>query len=170
MLFRTHRACYAKDKYSLTSSQLSIFYITLGWVCCCILFFASFKQNKIIRKYFCLPNLINFILFFRYLPTQIGDLVQLRELMLNNNLLRNLPFELGRCFQLQSLGLAGNPLLQAQYIYQDSTLIVVPGTNPFGPERNHYLIFKKKMWKKAKIVIFFFFSNTVFPWIVSALE
>ena len=59
----------------------------------------------------------NFFLFFRYLPTQIGDLVQLRELMLNNNLLRNLPFELGRCFQLQSLGLSGNPLLQAQYIY-----------------------------------------------------
>ena len=33
-----------------------------------------------------------------------------RELLLNNNYLRNLPFELGRLFQLQVLVLKGNPL------------------------------------------------------------
>lgn len=33
-----------------------------------------------------------------------------RELLLNNNLLRSLPYELGKLFQLQSLGLNGNPL------------------------------------------------------------
>ncbi|KAF4790863.1 CCR4-NOT transcription complex subunit 6 [Turdus rufiventris] len=35
-----------------------------------------------------------------------------RELHLNNNLLRVLPFELGKLFQLQTLGLKGNPLTQ----------------------------------------------------------
>ncbi|GCB65525.1 hypothetical protein scyTo_0004812 [Scyliorhinus torazame] len=34
------------------------------------------------------------------------------ELLLNNNLLRVLPYELGRLFQLQTLGLKGNPLSQ----------------------------------------------------------
>ncbi|CAE1176032.1 CNOT6 [Acanthosepion pharaonis] len=34
----------------------------------------------------------------------------MRELLLNNNFLRNLPFELGKLFQLQTLGLQGNPL------------------------------------------------------------
>ena len=63
-----------------------------------------------------------FYLFFRYLPSEIGDLTQLRELMLNNNLLRNLPFEMGRCFQIMNLGLAGNPLLQEiQVLYRDQS-------------------------------------------------
>ncbi|XP_051955262.1 CCR4-NOT transcription complex subunit 6-like, partial [Xyrauchen texanus] len=35
-----------------------------------------------------------------------------RELLLNNNCLRVLPYELGRLFQLQTLGLKGNPLSQ----------------------------------------------------------
>ncbi|XP_026307243.2 CCR4-NOT transcription complex subunit 6 isoform X2 [Piliocolobus tephrosceles] len=39
-------------------------------------------------------------------------MVSLRELHLNNNLLRVLPFELGKLFQLQTLGLKGNPLTQ----------------------------------------------------------
>ncbi|CAI9744046.1 Hypothetical predicted protein [Octopus vulgaris] len=34
----------------------------------------------------------------------------MRQLLLNNNFLRNLPFELGKLFQLQTLGLQGNPL------------------------------------------------------------
>lgn len=33
-----------------------------------------------------------------------------RELFLNNNLLRLLPYELGKLFQLHVLGLQGNPL------------------------------------------------------------
>ncbi len=36
----------------------------------------------------------------RSLPAELGDLVQLQELMLNNNYLRNLPYELGKLFQL----------------------------------------------------------------------
>lgn len=35
-----------------------------------------------------------------------------RELHLGYNLLRSLPHEIGRLFQLQVLGLAGNPLCQ----------------------------------------------------------
>ena len=36
----------------------------------------------------------------RLIPSEIGDLVELRELMLNNNLLRALPTEIGKLFQL----------------------------------------------------------------------
>ena len=36
----------------------------------------------------------------RLIPPEIGDLVELRELMLNNNLLRALPTEIGKLFQL----------------------------------------------------------------------
>uniref|UniRef100_A0A4W5KWW2 CCR4-NOT transcription complex subunit 6-like n=1 Tax=Hucho hucho TaxID=62062 RepID=A0A4W5KWW2_9TELE len=44
-----------------------------------------------------------------------------RELLLNNNLLRVLPYELGRLFQLQTLGLKGNPLSQdILNLYQES--------------------------------------------------
>ncbi|KAG7278002.1 hypothetical protein CRUP_020318 [Coryphaenoides rupestris] len=43
------------------------------------------------------------------------------ELLLNNNLLRVLPYELGRLFQLQTLGLKGNPLSQdILNLYQES--------------------------------------------------
>jgi hypothetical protein len=35
------------------------------------------------------------------LPAEIGELSNLRELMLNNNYLRALPYELGKLFQLQ---------------------------------------------------------------------
>lgn len=41
---------------------------------------------------------------------ELGDVHTLRELLLNYNYLRSLPFELGRLFQLQNLGLKGNPL------------------------------------------------------------
>ena len=37
---------------------------------------------------------------YRLIPPEIGDLVELRELMLNNNLLRALPTEIGKLFQL----------------------------------------------------------------------
>ena len=40
----------------------------------------------------------------RGLPAEIGDMVELRELYLNNNHLRLLPFEMGKLFQLQKLG------------------------------------------------------------------
>lgn len=39
-------------------------------------------------------------------------IIYYRELHLGYNLLRSLPHELGRLFQLQVLGLAGNPLCQ----------------------------------------------------------
>ena len=38
--------------------------------------------------------------YCRSLPPEIGDLIQLRELMLGHNYLRSLPFELGKLFQL----------------------------------------------------------------------
>ena len=34
------------------------------------------------------------------MPAEIGDLYELQELMLNNNFLRVLPFELGKLFKL----------------------------------------------------------------------
>ena len=36
----------------------------------------------------------------RSVPAEIGDLSELRELMLNNNLLRTIPPEIGKLFQL----------------------------------------------------------------------
>ena len=46
------------------------------------------------------------VIFYRLrgLPAEIGDMVELRELYLNNNHLRLLPFEMGKLFQLQKLG------------------------------------------------------------------
>jgi len=41
---------------------------------------------------------------------ELGELTRLRELLLNNNYLRNLPFEMGRCYKLQIISLKGNPL------------------------------------------------------------
>ena len=61
----------------------------------------------------------------RSLPSELGNMLHLRELLLNYNQLRwvnfvkkpnltrifrVLPYELGRLFQLQTLGLNGNPL------------------------------------------------------------
>lgn len=45
-----------------------------------------------------------------------------RELLLNNNLLRVLPYELGRLFQLQTLGLKGE-LLPVLYSYEFSGIL-----------------------------------------------
>ena len=39
-------------------------------------------------------------LISRSLPPELGDLIGLRELALSNNLLRSLPYELGKLFQL----------------------------------------------------------------------
>ena len=46
--------------------------------------------------------IVNHIFLFkiRSIPPEIGDLVELRELMLNNNLLRSIPTEVGKLFQL----------------------------------------------------------------------
>jgi CCR4-NOT transcription complex subunit 6 len=46
----------------------------------------------------------------RSLPAELGEMVHLRELLLNNNYIRVLPYELGKLFQLMVLGLMGNPL------------------------------------------------------------
>ena len=43
-------------------------------------------------------------LVFNDLPSSLGDLVKLRELNLTNNSIRNLPYEIGKLFRLQSLG------------------------------------------------------------------
>ena len=43
------------------------------------------------------------------------------ELLLNNNQLRVLPYELGKLFNLQKLGLYGNPLaMEIQSIYAEN--------------------------------------------------
>ena len=39
-------------------------------------------------------------------------MTSLRELYLNNNFIRVLPYELGKLFKLQALGIKGNPLTQ----------------------------------------------------------
>jgi CCR4-NOT transcription complex subunit 6 len=50
-----------------------------------------------------------------------GDMTSLRELYLNNNQIRVLPYELGKLFKLIHLGLKGNPLTQdMQQIYCES--------------------------------------------------
>ena len=51
-----------------------------------------------------------FLCTFRFLPPEIGDLIQLREFSVANNYIRTLPYELGRLFQLQNFGILGNPL------------------------------------------------------------
>ena len=40
----------------------------------------------------------------RSLPAELGEMVHLRELLLNNNYIRVLPYELGKLFQLMVLG------------------------------------------------------------------
>lgn len=45
-----------------------------------------------------------------------------RELLLNNNLLRVLPYELGRLFQLQTLGLKGQCVQFVSRQHLESTL------------------------------------------------
>ena len=42
----------------------------------------------------------SFFLLCRSLPPEIGELTEMRDLTLANNLLRALPYELGKCFQL----------------------------------------------------------------------
>ena len=44
-----------------------------------------------------------------------------RELLLNHNQLRVLPYEIGKLFNLQNIGLKGNPLtMEIQSVYSDS--------------------------------------------------
>ena len=51
----------------------------------------------------------------------LGELISLREMNLTNNSIRNLPYEIGKLFRLQSLGLMGNPLPAEIYsIYTES--------------------------------------------------
>jgi hypothetical protein len=47
----------------------------------------------------------------------VGKLRSLKELLLFNNKLRSLPFEIGALFQLYTLGLHGNPLDQPLLTY-----------------------------------------------------
>ena len=60
------------------------------------------------------------------IPPEIGKLVELRELVLSNNLLQSLPCEVGGLFQLQKLGLAGNPLsgLLLQYALESTSALL----------------------------------------------
>lgn len=53
-----------------------------------------------------------------------------RELLLNNNLLRVLPYELGRLFQLQTLGLKGE-LFPVPYSYKFSGILREAGLKTF---------------------------------------
>ena len=59
----------------------------------------------------------------RSLPTEIGDLIMLRELLLNNNILRCLPYELGKLFQLQNLGTIQTTIVHELWILNDSDTI-----------------------------------------------
>ena len=45
-------------------------------------------------------NIVTIFSTNRLIPPEIGDLVELRELLLNNNLLRAIPTEIGKLFQL----------------------------------------------------------------------
>ena len=79
-------------------------------------------ENAKIKKFKCdiLSDFQTFLIFFqhieyffcifRFLPPEIGDLIQLREFSVANNYIRTLPYELGRLFQLQNFGILGNPL------------------------------------------------------------
>ncbi|TMW44780.1 hypothetical protein DOY81_010141 [Sarcophaga bullata] len=51
-------------------------------------------------------QVINYVVY----PLNWDELIQLRELLLNNNFLRVLPYEIGKLFHLHVLGLGGNPL------------------------------------------------------------
>lgn len=53
-----------------------------------------------------------------------------RELLLNNNLLRVLPYELGRLFQLQTLGLKGE-LFLIPYSYEFTGILRGAGLQTF---------------------------------------
>ncbi len=59
-------------------------------------------------------TMIECVILLRSLPSELGDLVNLRELMLNNNYLRSLPYELGKLFQLQ-VGRGSHDLSQNKF-------------------------------------------------------
>lgn len=46
----------------------------------------------------------------RALPPEMGLMKSLKELLLYNNMIQTLPFELGNLFRIHTLGLQGNPL------------------------------------------------------------
>lgn len=58
--------------------------------------------------------------------------VSCRELLLNNNLLRVLPYELGRLFQLQTLGLKGERSLSLLLIWSKSSMLYFKLTSTYG--------------------------------------
>ena len=70
-------------------------------------------------------NTVTILYFNRLIPPEIGDLVELRELMLNNNLLRALPTEIGKLFQLLvSLANTKSLILVSYNIENTNTRIV----------------------------------------------
>ena len=54
------------------------------------------------------PHVLQYTYFS--LPVELGDMLRLQDLLLSNNSIRLLPYELGRLFQLNRLELDGNPL------------------------------------------------------------
>ena len=62
----------------------------------------------------------------RLIPPEIGDLVELRELMLNNNLLRALPTEIGKLFQLLvSFASTTSLILVSYYNFENTNTRIV---------------------------------------------
>lgn len=52
-----------------------------------------------------------------------------RELLLNNNCLRVLPYELGRLFQLQTLGLKGEAFFEGLYVQNKHAIFLIRPEN-----------------------------------------
>jgi Leucine-rich repeat (LRR) protein len=75
------------------------------------------RNRYVLSASFLLGSYVSNMLIFRFK----GDMTALRELYLNNNQIRVLPYELGKLFKLIHLGLKGNPLTQdLQQIYCES--------------------------------------------------
>lgn len=61
---------------------------------------------------------------------ELLSLLSCRELLLNNNLLRVLPYELGRLFQLQTLGLKGESFLLLPLVFLSLRGLFVVSIHP----------------------------------------
>ena len=71
----------------------------------------------------------SFSLLCRSLPPEIGELTEMRDLTLANNLLRALPYELGKCFQLTVSNYATTNCIQFSFRFRIETC-------RFGHRRN----------------------------------
>ena len=73
------------------------------------------------------------------IPPEIGMLVNMKQLLLFDNKINTLPYEMGSMFQLEMLGIEGNPLQEdlKQEIMQNGTKALIthlrenaPGEHP----------------------------------------